>query len=198
MLMPQTVEIGAFVLGAVLLLLALVSGGFKIFGAEISAAVNKPARVIAFLLGLSFIGLGIWRNSDQGQGVSPGPKASGMPVGPATTDTSVVPTTTGASVVPATNAEIASMSGTWVDQFGTTYQVTQTGNSFSFEGLNPQSGFRSGGAGNVNGRQFTVTYQTNIPSTGSGTGTVSADGLEMTATYNDSAQGFIRNHFTRQ
>jgi hypothetical protein len=189
MLMPQTIEIGAFVLGAVLLLLALVSGGFKIFGAEISAAANKPARVIAFLLGLTFIGLGIWRNSDRGQELSPAPKVTG---------TSVVPATTGTSVVPATNEEIASISGIWVDQYGTTYQLTQTGNSFSFEALNSQNGFRSEGAGNVNGRQFTVTYRTNIPSTGSGTGTVSADGLEMTATYQDSANGFTRNHFTKQ
>jgi hypothetical protein len=196
--MPQTIEIGAFVLGAVLLLLALVSGGFKIFGAEISAAANKPARVIAFLLGLSFIGLGIWRNSNQAQELSPAPKVSGMSVGPATTGTSMVPPTTGASVVPTTNAEVASISGTWVDQYGTTYQVTQAGNSFSFEGLNLQNGFRSEGAGNVSGRQFTVTYQTNYPSTGSGTGTVSADGLEMTATYQDSVKGFIRNHFTKQ
>ena len=36
--MPQNLSIAAFVLGAILLLVAIVGGGFKLFGAEIPAA----------------------------------------------------------------------------------------------------------------------------------------------------------------
>jgi hypothetical protein len=54
--MPQSISIGAFVLGGVLLLVALVGGNFKIFGAEVSAKISSvPIRILAGLLGLSFV-----------------------------------------------------------------------------------------------------------------------------------------------
>ncbi|HSZ52428.1 MAG TPA: rhodanese-like domain-containing protein [Caulobacteraceae bacterium] len=57
--MPQTLTIGIFVLGAVMLLLALVSGGFKIFGSEMPGVVNRSARVIAFLIGAGLVGFSL-------------------------------------------------------------------------------------------------------------------------------------------
>ena len=54
--MPDNLGIGFFVLGAVLILIALVGGKFKIFIAEISPAVTSPfIRIIAFALGVTFI-----------------------------------------------------------------------------------------------------------------------------------------------
>jgi len=57
--MPNTIQIAAFVLGAVLLLLALVGGQFKIFGAEIQGMVGPWTRVIASMLGVAFVAVGI-------------------------------------------------------------------------------------------------------------------------------------------
>jgi hypothetical protein len=59
--MPSSVPIAAFVLGGVLLLVAILGGKFKLFGAEISEAAGKPARWFAGLLGccLTIVGLGL-------------------------------------------------------------------------------------------------------------------------------------------
>ncbi|HEX4740117.1 MAG TPA: rhodanese-like domain-containing protein [Caulobacteraceae bacterium] len=57
--MPQTLTIGIFVLGAVMLLLALVSGGFRIFGSEMPGVANRSARIIAFVLGLVLVGFSL-------------------------------------------------------------------------------------------------------------------------------------------
>jgi hypothetical protein len=52
---PPTLSIGAFVLGGVLLLLSVVRGGFKIFGAEVKETAGGIARVVAFLAGVILI-----------------------------------------------------------------------------------------------------------------------------------------------
>jgi hypothetical protein len=58
--MPETLGIGLFVLGAVLILIALVGGKFKIFVAEVSPSVTNPfIRVLAFGLGVTFIFLAL-------------------------------------------------------------------------------------------------------------------------------------------
>jgi hypothetical protein len=43
--MPENLAIGAFVLGSVLLLVSLLSGGFKLFGAEVSGTTGRIGRV---------------------------------------------------------------------------------------------------------------------------------------------------------
>jgi hypothetical protein len=54
--MPTTVTIGMLVLGGILLLIALVGGNFKIFGAEISEKIsNKGLRWTAGILGLGLL-----------------------------------------------------------------------------------------------------------------------------------------------
>ena len=55
---PSSLPIGAFVLGAVLLLMALASGSVKIFGAEVTSAAGKLASTLAFILAFVFIGAG--------------------------------------------------------------------------------------------------------------------------------------------
>ena len=57
--MPQTLAIGIFVLGAVMLLLALVSGGFKIFGSEMPGVASRSARVLAFVIGVVLVGFSL-------------------------------------------------------------------------------------------------------------------------------------------
>jgi hypothetical protein len=153
--MPETIETGAFVFGAVLVLLALVSGGFKIFGAEISGTAGKLGRVIAFFLGLIFLGVGLWRSS----GLSP-------------------------------VEEPPTIAGIWADSTGSIFQVTRTGaDTFTFEVRNPRTGLQSEGTGSTKGRRFDSTFRTNIPSMGKGTGLLSADGLELTGTFQDSSLG---------
>ena len=50
--MPPTVQMGLLVLGGILILIALVGGRFKLFGAEVEANVsNIYLRCIAFALG---------------------------------------------------------------------------------------------------------------------------------------------------
>jgi PQQ-dependent catabolism-associated CXXCW motif protein len=58
--MPQTLTIGIIVLGAVMLLLALVSGGFKIFGSEIPGVASRSARIIAFVIGFVLVGFSLF------------------------------------------------------------------------------------------------------------------------------------------
>ncbi len=57
--MPESLTIAAFVFGAVLILLSLVSGGFKIFGAEVSGTAGRLGRIVAFVLGLILIAFGL-------------------------------------------------------------------------------------------------------------------------------------------
>jgi uncharacterized protein YgiM (DUF1202 family) len=54
--MPQSISIGMLVLGGVLLLVAITGGNFKIFGAEVDAAVSSSkVRLLSGALGVIFI-----------------------------------------------------------------------------------------------------------------------------------------------
>jgi hypothetical protein len=54
--MPENLKIGAFVFGAVLVLIALLGGNFKLFGAEVAATTsNRFLRLVAFALGATFL-----------------------------------------------------------------------------------------------------------------------------------------------
>lgn len=57
--MPATIPVGAFIFGAILILIAIVGGGFEIFDVKISGTVGKTGRFIAGLLGAIFIVLGL-------------------------------------------------------------------------------------------------------------------------------------------
>ena len=63
--MPQSITIAFFVLGAVLLLIAILQGGgFKIFGAEVDGSPGRFGRVFAGLLGVILIGIGLVTSLD--------------------------------------------------------------------------------------------------------------------------------------
>ncbi|ASC72312.1 hypothetical protein XM38_032690 [Halomicronema hongdechloris C2206] len=54
--MPDSIQIGILVLGAVLLLIAILGGNFKLFGAEVTATVsNRFLRFTAFALGTALL-----------------------------------------------------------------------------------------------------------------------------------------------
>ena len=58
--MPQTIVIGTFVLGAILVLIAILGGNFKLFGAEVATNISNPfLRFTAFILGIIFLAIGI-------------------------------------------------------------------------------------------------------------------------------------------
>jgi hypothetical protein len=62
---PGSVAIAAFVFGALLILVAILGGGFKVFGAEVSGTVGTPLRVVAGVLGTGVL-LGALYPSFQG------------------------------------------------------------------------------------------------------------------------------------
>ena len=58
--MPDNLRIGVFAFGAVLILVALLGGNFKLFGAEVASTVsNHILRFIAFALGAMLVALAI-------------------------------------------------------------------------------------------------------------------------------------------
>jgi len=60
MIVPENIPLAAFVLGAVLLLVSLTTGGVKIFGAEVSGTAGRTTRTIAGVCGTLFIAIGLW------------------------------------------------------------------------------------------------------------------------------------------
>jgi hypothetical protein len=53
--MIQNIPLGAFVFGSVLLLLSIIGGNFKIFGAEIPVTIGRIGRLISGIIGTLFI-----------------------------------------------------------------------------------------------------------------------------------------------
>lgn len=58
--MPANLEIGFFVFGAVLILIGLVGGHFKIFISNIPGVANPFLRLVAFILGIAFVLLAVY------------------------------------------------------------------------------------------------------------------------------------------
>jgi hypothetical protein len=60
--MPQSILIAIFVLGAVLILIAIVGGKFKIFGAEVSGNVGRAGRAVSAVIGTVLIIFGLFKS----------------------------------------------------------------------------------------------------------------------------------------
>jgi hypothetical protein len=58
--MPQSVSLAAFIFGAVLVLIAVLGGRFKIFGAEVTGTVSGPLRVVAGTVGVPLLAVGMF------------------------------------------------------------------------------------------------------------------------------------------
>lgn len=82
------------------------------------------------------------------------------------------------------------LSGHWRDATGTVYEIVPAGEGrFRFTALNPLSGYASQGESTLQGSRFSSDFVTNLPSIGSGSGTVSADGRRIEGTFFDSVLG---------
>ena len=95
------------------------------------------------------------------------------------------------------------LNGVWREVYpnpGTLTQTIQEGTTFRFTVRGTVLGvpFQSTGRGTIRGRQLESTYQSTTPSTGSCTGTVSADGRQVTSTCKDSIYGQFETSGVRQ
>jgi hypothetical protein len=130
--MPQSLNIGAFVFGAVLVLLSLVVGKFKLFGAEVDGTVGKVGRVIAFLFGVFLISTGLNFNNDHKSNPEPEPSSLNTP--PINTQPRPPQVTPSVIRKPKLTQEFEDyMSGTW--QFRTTVPSTRIVSTYDMEFL---------------------------------------------------------------
>lgn len=58
--MPTTIPVAAFIVGAVLVLIAIIGGNLEMFGIKMSGPIRKGTRLVAGLVGSGFIGLALW------------------------------------------------------------------------------------------------------------------------------------------
>ncbi|MGL5081229.1 MAG: hypothetical protein ACRC8A_07045 [Microcoleaceae cyanobacterium] len=107
--MPENLKIGAFVFGAILVLIALLGGNFKVFGAEVAATIsNRFLRFVAFALGATFLVVAMHPPNLGNGSVAPDPTSSSHPqsttssLSPQTTQS--VPSTVTPSPVPTENS----------------------------------------------------------------------------------------------
>jgi len=188
--MPESLTIGAFVFGAVLILLSLVGGEFKLYGAEVSGKAGRLGRVVAFALGVMLIVFGLFRGDRPAKALTNRDDQQG-PAAP--------PTPASAREKPFEPSPVqANFAGIWTDDFGDVVRVTQAGDTFDFVSENYSTHISGRGHGTIHGNHFVNTFQTTRPSTGSGKGTLSADGTQTTGTYWDSMLGNYTLIFTRQ
>lgn len=78
----------------------------------------------------------------------------------------------------------------WATADGTVFRMRQQGNQFAFDAENRFNGLRAWGSGTFHGLEFKSTFQTNIPSTGHGSGRLTPDGRQSIGRYFDSALGW--------
>ncbi len=81
--MPQSITIAAFVFGAVLLLIAIIGGRFKIFGAEVSEVAGRKGRIVAAVAGIVFIAIGLYGSFPSQAPRGSTPRKESSPTGPA-------------------------------------------------------------------------------------------------------------------
>lgn len=189
--MPQTITIAAFVLGSVLLLIALLGGSFKIFNAEVASPVGNLLRLSAFLLSIVFF-LVSFLSAFVELPKPPRPETVNASGGGGTTESPSLPN----SPQPRTSerplpqpSRIINLSGYWRDSRGTVYFVTQNGNEIEYVGSNANTGMQSNGTGTISGNDLEVRFRTSYNATGDGKVTISDDGKKLTGNYNDSVYG---------
>lgn len=74
--MPQNIALAAFIFGGILILLAVSSGSFKVFGAEMSGAAGRGPRLAAGLIGVVLLSFGAWQANRPDVPAKPEPPAS--------------------------------------------------------------------------------------------------------------------------
>ena len=176
--MPESLSIGAFVFGAVLILVALLGGNFKLFGAEINATVGRSLRAVAFMLGLGFVGYALLGGGDP----------------PLTTSSDDAQRNSGRTT---NNAEMAGndepvpprVDGRWHDNLGGSFEIRQRGLHLRFEGYNAGAAVSSRGIGSIDGNVVTYKFTTDIPSKGTARLRLAPDGNSASGVVQDSVEG---------
>ncbi len=140
--MPVSIAIALVVLGAILILIAVLGGRFKIFGADIEGTTGGFGRVIAGVLGLIFIVIAIILNfagpsgtnqpANQSQTVSSSSTATPLPA--PSENTVLQPVTPSVNIsCPAIPGDIYSLSpNQWVGPLtsnGESYDISYDQNS---------------------------------------------------------------------
>jgi hypothetical protein len=198
--MPESLTIAAFVFGAVLMLLSLVGGGFKLFGAEVSGTVGTLGRTVAFALGGVLITVGLLREDwSRSQPTPRMDQQINVPVSPSDASTQVKRSE------PPPPPHI-NVNGIWRDStWGTVSQITQQGETFRYTAWGPScigGTFQSSGSGTIRGNfvesRYQALHQPTIRSEGRCEGTVSSNGMQMTSTCNDSVCGQFPSSGVRQ
>jgi len=205
--MPQSITIAAFVLGAVLLLIALLGGNFKIFGAEVSGSPGQGPRMLAGGLGVLFIAIGLLgslgsskpdaeqRETPPTHEQGPTTRGSGGSAQPPGVERQSPP-----EAARPVREELPNIAGEWRDETGSRYQITQNGSRFEFQAFNPGIGVSSRGSGEILGRQLTNSFLIDTPqgpARGAGSGSISADGRTMIGTFTDAYYGQYSRTLTR-
>lgn len=197
--MPENATIGLIVLGGVLLLVALVGGKFKIFGAEIESTPSKLSRFAAFVIGLICLLVGIGNESETPKqreeppvAVSPTTPPPATPLAASDSGTTAptvaapVPVT---AVTDAPSVPLPNLAGLWHDGNGTGVQIVQQGARLHFEAANLISGQLVVGEGVLRGRQIELTTTTNTGLVATGTGVVGVGDAVMNFTMRDAVNG---------
>jgi phosphotransferase system glucose/maltose/N-acetylglucosamine-specific IIC component len=189
--MPTSITIAAFVLGAVLLLIAILHGSFKIFGAEVDGTAGRFGRIFAGLLGVVLIAIGLFSSLYK---PSPQPAAGLQKSASDDSPSGAAQKPTG----PAQSDQPVNIAGTWHDAEGNEFQVSQNGNAFTIR-ITGMS-YEASSSGTLHGHDFERTYEGHmIASEGSVTkgtrftghcnGTVSDDAKVMRADCFDETGG---------
>jgi hypothetical protein len=205
--MPSNITIAAFVLGGVLLLIAILhGGGFKIFGAEVDGSAGRFGRIFAGLLGTILIGIGLfsplYKPASQTPSGSQKTAADSSSSGEAASTNTSTPqgqTQPGkAETNPSQSEQPVNIAGTWHDAEGNEFRISQTGDTFTIR-ITGMS-YEASSSGTLHGHDFDRTYEGHMIATegsmtkgmrftGHCSGTVSADVSVMRANCFDETGG---------
>jgi hypothetical protein len=207
--MPQNITIAAFVLGAVLLLIAILhGGGFKIFGAEVDGSAGRFGRLFAGLLGVILIGIGLVGSLDKSlfQSAAEGGKTgsdvsqSGESTAPKTSEAQEKQssqTQSGKAAIDQSDPhQTVNIAGTWHDSEGSEFRISQQGNAFTIRVTGMDYNATSKGV--LHGHDFERTYAgqwirgttaTATHFSGHCNGTISSDATVMKAQCFDETGG---------
>ena len=163
--MPQNITIAAFVLGGVLLLIAILhGGGFKIFGAEVAGSAGGFGRIVAGLLGIVLLGLGLFTSLDKSLFRSAAPASDGSRSGETSASKASEAQNQSSSSLPGKtptdqsgSQQAINIAGTWHDADGNEFQVSQQGNSFAIRITGVYYNATSKGV--LHGHDFERTYE---------------------------------------
>jgi hypothetical protein len=93
------------------------------------------------------------------------------------------------------------IAGRWRDNRGIMYNIAQEGDAFRFSAFGPScrgNNFQSSGRGTISGRNVESSYNSSLPSGGQCSGTVFANGTEMSSTCTDTICGPFSSSLIKQ